>query len=121
MGLLFGKAAITTAIEQISAGVQLKMSQNEEKRNRDFLYDMKELEFYKNSYDKDIRNILDYWFDLMRIMHIKDNENISIDVRKKLNKDYDRLISVETLSKYQMDTLKYGGKMTCKVLLYIVD
>ena len=110
------ESVVTTAIEQISAGVQLKISQNEEKRNREFLYDMKELEFYKSSYDKDLRGIFDYWFDLVRLVHIKDNEYLSQDERNRLKKEFDKKIRVETISKYQFDTLKYGGKMTCKVL-----
>lgn len=42
-----GEGLISTAIEQVVAGVQIKVSQIEESRNREFLYQMKELEFYK--------------------------------------------------------------------------
>ena len=42
-----GEGLISTAIEQVVAGVQIKVSQIEESRNREFLYQMKELEFYR--------------------------------------------------------------------------
>lgn len=48
---------ISTAIEQVVAGVQIKVSQIEESRNREFLYQMKELEFYKSNYEKDLKGI----------------------------------------------------------------
>ena len=42
--MLFEKI-VSTAVEQISNGVQLKISQIEEQKNRDFAQQMKELEF----------------------------------------------------------------------------
>ena len=57
-----GEGLISTAIEQVVAGVQIKVSQIEESRNREFLYQMKELEFYKSNYEKDLKGIFDYWF-----------------------------------------------------------
>lgn len=62
-----GEGLISTAIEQVVAGVQIKVSQIEESRNREFLYQMKELEFYKSNYEKDLKGIFDYWFDVVRI------------------------------------------------------
>ena len=47
------ESVVKTAIEQISLGVQVKIAQDEEKRNREFNQYIKELEFYKNSYDKE--------------------------------------------------------------------
>ena len=52
MRLPFEKT-VTTAIEQISAGIQIKFNQIEENRNREFMHNMKELEFYKSNYEKD--------------------------------------------------------------------
>ena len=60
-----GEGLISTAIEQVVAGVQIKVSQIEESRNREFLYQMKELEFYKSNYEKDLKGIFDYWFCLL--------------------------------------------------------
>ncbi len=63
-----GEGLISTAIEQVVAGVQIKVSQIEESRNREFLYQMKELEFYKSNYEKDLNGIFDYWFDVVRMI-----------------------------------------------------
>lgn len=107
---------ISTAIEQISTGVQLKVSQIEEQRNRDFMYQMKELEFYKNNYQKDIKDIFDYWFDIVRLAHIKDNKNITEQERQKHQKRYSELVTVDKMAYYQIKTLKYGGTETGRVL-----
>lgn len=107
---------VCTAIEQISAGVQLKIAQGEENRNREFLHGMKELEFYKSNYEKDLKDIIDFWFEIVRLTTTKDNENLDEGTRKRLAKEYDKKMNLDNLSKYQMKTLKYGGTETSKVL-----
>lgn len=107
---------VTTAIEQISTGVQLKVSQIEEQKSRDFLYQMKELEFYKSNYEKDLKDIFDYWFEIIRLTHIKDNKALTPEQRAKLQKEYDKQMNVATLAKYQMNTLKYAGNETARAL-----
>ena len=82
-----GEGLISTAIEQVVAGVQIKVSQIEESRNREFLYQMKELEFYKSNYEKDLKGIFDYWFDVVRITHIKDNLHLTEQERQKYNRN----------------------------------
>ena len=101
------ESVVKTAIEQISLGVQVKIAQDEEKRNR---------EFYKNSYDKELRQVFDYWFDLARATMLTANENLTKSAKEKADKELSQLTSLSTISKKKMDTLKYGGKETCRVL-----
>ncbi len=107
---------INTAIEKISDGVIAKMNINEERRNREFTYQLKELEFYKSNYNKDLKDIFDYWFELVRVTHIKDNKNLSDSERKRNQKIYAELMNVDKVSKYKLNTLKYGGVETGRVL-----
>lgn len=110
------ESVVKTAIEQISMGVQIKIAQGEEKRNREFSQYIKELEFYKNNYDKELRQIFDYWFDLARVTMLTSNDNISNPAKEKAEKELSQLTSLSTISKKKIDTLKYGGKETCRVL-----
>ena len=71
------ESTVNTAIEKITDGVIAKMNINEERRNREFTYQLKELEFYKSNYEKDLKEIFDYWFELIRVAQIKDNKNLS--------------------------------------------
>lgn len=107
---------VSTAIEQISTGVQLKVSQIEEQRNRDFTYQLKELEFYKSNYEKDLKDIFNYWFDVVRVTHIKDNKNLTSAERQQYEKQYNDLLKVTKVAKYKMNTLKYGGLETGRIL-----
>ena len=52
-----GEKIVSTMIEQITAGILLKISQNDEIKNREFLFKMKELEFYKSNFEKDLKDI----------------------------------------------------------------
>lgn len=115
MGIPF-EQLVCTAIDQISAGVLLKISQNEEMRNREFLYRMKELEFYKSNYDKDLKDIFDFWFEIVRLATTKDNINLDGPTKARLSKEYNKKMDLDNLSKYQIKTLKYGGTATSKVL-----
>ena len=111
-----GEGLISTAIQQVVAGVQIKVSQIEESRNREFLYQMKELEFYKSNYEKDLKGIFDYWFDVVRITHIKDNLHLTEQERQKYNKKFSELVYVDKIAQYKMNTLKYGGRETGRIL-----
>ena len=110
------ESTINTAIEKISDGIITKMNHAEERRNREFMYQLKELEFYKSNYEKDLKDIFDYWFDVVRVTHIKDNEHLSEQERQKYNKKYAELISTDKIAKYKMNTLKYGGTETGRIL-----
>lgn len=111
-----GEELISTAIEQVVTGVQIKVSQIEESRNREFLYQMKELEFYKSNYEKDLKAILDYWFDVVRVAYIKDNVNLTEPERQKYKRKYQELVNVDKMDQYKMNTLKYGGQETGRIL-----
>ncbi len=107
---------INIAIEKICDGVFAKIKHDEERRNREFTYQMKELEFYKSNYEKDLKDIFDYWFELVKVTHIKDNKNLTTQEQQKYNKKYKDMLSVGTVARYKMNTLKYGGTETGRVL-----
>lgn len=110
------ESTINTAIEKNSDTVIAKINLNEEKRNREFTYQLKELEFYKSNYQKDLKDIFDYWFEIVRITHIKDNQNLTASERERCNKKYNELVQIDKISRYKMNTIKYGGKETGRVL-----
>ena len=110
------ESTINTAIEKIADGVIAKVNINEERRSREFAYQLKELEFYKSNYEKDLKDIFDYWFDVVRINHIKDNPHLTAQEREKHNKRYNELIHVDKIARYKMNTIKYGGTETGRVL-----
>lgn len=110
-----GEELVSTAIETLSTGLIKKLDDAEAKRNREFSLKLRELEFYKTNYDRELREIFDYWFDVVRITHIKDNPNITPAEREKYAKRYKELISVDKIAKHKMNTLKYGGKETGRV------
>lgn len=110
------ESTVNTAIEKISDGVIAKMNHAEEKRNREFTYQLKELEFYKSNYEKDLKDIFDFWFELVKITHIKDNKNLTEQEQQRLNKKYKEMLSIMKIATYKMNTLKYGGTETGRVL-----
>lgn len=110
-----GEELVSTAIETLSDGLIKKMDEAESKRDREFTYKLKELEFYKAGFDKELRDIFDYWFDIVRVTHIKDNKNLSEQEKNKYEKKYNEMISVDKIARYKMNTLKYGGTETGRV------
>lgn len=62
-----GEEIVSTAVEKLSDSLIQKMDHAEEKRNREFNYQLRELEFYKGNYDKEIKKIFDGWFDFYKI------------------------------------------------------
>ena len=110
-----GEELVATTIETLSAGLIQKMDEAEEKRNREFSLKIKELEFYKSNYDKELRDIFDFWFELVRVTHIKDNVNLSTQEKEKYEKKYREMLGVDKLSRYKMNTIKYGGAETGRV------
>ena len=110
-----GEELITATIETLSEGIIKKMDEAEEKRNREFSLKMKELEFYKSNYDKELRDIFDFWFDLVRVTHIKDNKNLTAQEKEKYEKKYKEMLGVDKIARYKMNTLKYGGSETGRV------
>lgn len=110
------ESTVNTAIEKIADGVIAKININEERRSREFSYQLKELEFYKSNYEKDLKDIFDFWFDVVCITHIKDNPHLTEQERQKYYKRYGELIHVDKIARYKMNTIKYGGTETGRVL-----
>ena len=110
-----GEEIVSTAIEKISEGVIEKMAEAEARREREFTYKIKELEYYKSNYDKELKDIFNYWFDIVRVTQIKDNKHLTQNEKDKYKKKYDELMKVEKIAKYKMNTLKYGGKETGRI------
>ena len=110
-----GEELVSTAIETLSDGLIKKMDEAESKREREFAIKLKELEFYKSNYDKDLRDIFDFWFETVRITHIKDNKNLTSQEKEKYAKQYKERLAVDKISRYKMNTLKYGGVETGRV------
>ena len=110
------ESTVNTAIEKIADGVITKININEERRNREFTYQLKELEFYKSNYEKDLKDIFDYWFELVRMAQIQNNEKLTEPERAKYSKELTKYLSVDKISRYRMNTMKYGGKETSRIL-----
>ena len=92
-----GEEIVTKAVESLSSSLIKKMDAAEARREREFSLKLKELEFYKSNYDKELKKIFDYWFELVRVVLIKDNKNLSQAERDKYAKEYG-----EYLKKYIM-------------------
>lgn len=111
-----GESVVNTIVEKVSDGIIAKMNINEERRNREFTYQLKELEFYKSGYDKELRSLFDYWTDLVWLAQFKDNGCLSQSEKEKYNKRYNELIHIDKIAKNKINTIKYGGKETGRVL-----
>ncbi len=110
-----GEEIVSKAVEKIADGVIQKMEEAEARREREFTFRLKELEYYKSNYDKELKDIFNFWFELVRITHIKDNKNLSSQEQEKHQKKYTEMMKVDKIARYKMNTLKYGGKETGRV------
>lgn len=110
-----GEELVTAAIETLSTGLIKKMDEAEARRDREFALKMKELEYYKSNYDKELRDIFDFWFDVVRVIHIKDNKHLTEQERQKYQKKYSEYVSVDKIARYKINTLKYGGRETGRI------
>lgn len=52
-----GEEIVTKAVESLSSSLIRKMDAAEARRERDFSLKLKELEFYKSNYDKELKKI----------------------------------------------------------------
>ena len=111
-----GESVVNTIVEKVSDGIIAKMNINEERRNREFTYQLKELEFYKTNFDKELKEIFDYWFELVRMAQMQNNPNLSEAENQKLKKKLNEWLNVEKISRMKMNTIKYGGTETGRVL-----
>lgn len=110
-----GEELVAAAVDTLSEGLIKKMDAAEAKRDREFSFRLKELEFYKSNYDKELKDIFDFWFDAVRVTHIKDNKNLTAQEKEKYEKKYKETLSVDKVARYKMNTLKYGGTETGRV------
>lgn len=107
---------ITTALEKFSDGVLRKMDESEARRNREFSYKLKELEFYKGNYDKEIRGIFDAWFNLLENSLLVSNKHLTPAQKDKYQKKLDEAMKADNATKLKINTMKYGGTETGKAL-----
>ena len=111
-----GENIASTVADKVADIVIAKMNTNEERRNREFTSQLKELEFYKSGYDKELLSLFDYWTEIIWLAQFKDNDYLSQQERQKYNKRYDELIHIDKIAKNKINTIKYGGKETGRVL-----
>lgn len=111
-----GEEMVATAIEKLSDGIIAKMNESEARREREFAYKLKELEFYKANYDKEIKSIFDGWFDLLQNSLLANNKNLTPEQQKKYKKALDEALKPDTALKLKIRTMKYGGTETGKAL-----
>ncbi len=86
------------------------------KKEQDFESTMKRLDYYRSQNEDEIKEIFDYWIELIRITQIKDNENLGINAKNKAQAAYNKLIKVEKISEMNTLTLKYGEEKTIQTL-----
>lgn len=111
-----GEEIVSTAIEKFSDGIMRKMDEGEARRNREFSYKLKELEFYKGNYDKEIKDIFDSWFNLLQNCLLADNKHLSESQKKEYRGKRDASMTPDKAVKLMIKTIKYGGTETGKAL-----
>lgn len=111
-----GEELIATTIEKISDGIMKKMDESEAQRNREFSYKLKELEFYKANYDKEIKSVFDGWFDFLQNALLANKEQLTPEQQKKYQKALNEALKPDNALKLKIKTMKYGGTETGKAL-----
>ena len=111
-----GEEIVSTAIEKFSDGVMRKMDEGEARRNREFSYKLKELEFYKGNYDKEIKGIFNDWFNFLQNSLLVENKHLTEEQRKTYQKRIAEMFKPDKALKLKIDTMKYGGTETGKAL-----
>lgn len=111
-----GEEIVSTAIEKFSDGVIRKMDEGEARRNREFSYKLKELEFYKGNYDKEIKGIFNDWFNFLQNSLLADSKHLTEEQKKTYQKKIAEMLKPDKALKLKIDTMKYGGTETGKAL-----
>lgn len=111
-----GEEIISKAIEKFSDGIIHKMDEAEERRNREFAYKLKELEYYKGNYDKEIREIFESWFGLLQNTLLSTNKNLTDAERNKYQHKINDMMSVEKGVRLKIRTLMFCGTQSAKAL-----
>lgn len=83
---------------------------------QEFESTMKRLDYYRSQNENEIKLIFGYWIELIRLVQIKDNENLDIKAKNKAQADYNKLMKVEKISEMNTLTLKYGEENTIQTL-----
>ncbi len=110
---------VTAALEAFTKGAIQKMEESEARRDRDFSYKLKELEFYKSNYDKEIKSLFDDWFNFLQNALLSTNKYLSFEEQKKYKKAVAEASKPETVVKRTIKTMKYGGTETGKTLALV--
>ena len=110
---------VTAALEAFTKGAIQKMEESEARRDRDFSYKLKELEFYKSNYDKEIKSLFDDWFNFLQNALLSTNKYLSLEEQKKYKKAVAEASKPETVVKRTIKTMKYGGTETGKTLALV--
>ncbi|MCD8006638.1 MAG: hypothetical protein LUF29_06655 [Oscillospiraceae bacterium] len=111
-----GEELVSKALESFSNGVMKKMDESEARRDREFSYKLKELEFYKGNYDKEIKSVFDRWFDLLQNTLLAGKESLSPEQKKPYQTKMKNSLQADKVIKLYIDTIKYGGTETGKAL-----
>ena len=111
-----GEEIVSTAVEKLSDSLIQKMDHAEEKRNREFNYQLRELEFYKGNYNKEIKKIFDGWFDFLQNTLIATNKNVEESVKRHYQREVDKFTKPENAISLKIQTMKYCGTETGKIL-----
>ncbi len=110
---------ITAALEAFSQGAIQKLEESEARRDREFSYRLKELEFYKSNYDKEIKGLFDDWFNFLQNALLSTNKYLSLDEQKKYKKAVAEASKPDNVVKRAIKTMKYGGTETGKALALV--
>ena len=116
MNIIPGEDIISTAIEKFSDGIIHKMDEAEQRRNREFAYRLKELEFYKGNYDKEIKEIFESWFGLLQNIMLSTNPNLTEATRQKYAQKVNDTVSAEKGIRLKIRTLMFCGTQSAKAL-----
>lgn len=111
-----GEEIVSTAVEKLSDALIQKMDHAEEKRNREFTYQLRELEFYKGNYDKEIRKVFDGWFDFLQNTLLVANKNVDDAAKKHYQRELEKFTKPEHAVALKIQTMKYCGTETGKAL-----
>ncbi len=57
---------------------------------------------------EEINDILDFWIELIRLSHIKENNDVAINVKQKAIAEYNKLIKLEHFTKMVATSLKHS-------------
>lgn len=111
-----GEELVSTALDKFIDSAIHKMDQAEARRDREFSYKLKELEFYKSNYDKEIKGIFDSWFDLLQNSLLAGRKDLTEAQRQKYSKALSDVLKPDTALKLKIKTMKYGGTESGKAL-----